>query len=66
MTNVYAFRYVSMLSLVALAYTAIILIVEAPSYYSYFSTVSKMTPAYIDFNIFTGCAMTFYSYACQI
>ena len=66
MTNVSAFRYVSMLSLVALAYTSIVLIVEAPQYYRYFSTVSKITPAYIDANIFTGCAMTFFSYACQI
>ena len=64
-----AYRYVSMFSIGALVYTAIVLIIELPSYYKYFHDpkVGGGMPAYyIDFNLFTGCAMTFYSYTCQI
>jgi len=61
-----AFRYVSMLSLVALSYTAIVLIIELPSYHSHFKDVPGNQPVamYFDFNLLTGMAMTFFSYNC--
>ena len=63
-----AFRYVSLLSLGALTYTAIVLIIELPTYYNHFKDVKDNAPVafYIDWNLFTGMAMTFYSYTCQI
>ena len=59
-----AFRYVSLCSLFALLYTGVVLIVELPSYYSHFSKISTIKAAYFDLNLFTGAAMTFFSYTC--
>ena len=59
-----AYRYVSMFSIGALVYTGIVLIIELPEYYSYFVTRVDNPAYYIDLNLFTGCAMTFYSYTC--
>ena len=61
-----AFRYISMFSIVALFYTAVVLIIELPAYYKHFSSLpGAVIPAYyIDLNLFSGCAMTFYSYQC--
>lgn len=61
-----AYRYVSMLSLAALTYTAIVLIIELPDYHSHFKNLPGNQPVafYIDLNLFTGMAMTFYSYTC--
>ena len=63
-----AFRYISMFSIVALFYTAVVLIIELPAYYKHAISLPGATiPAYyIDLNLFSGCAMTFYSYQCQI
>jgi len=59
-----AFRYVSMLSIAALAYTAVVLIIELPSYNKHFKDIpgNSPVPYYIDLNLFTGAAMTFYSF----
>ena len=59
-----ALRYVSMFSIIALVYTGIVLTIELPSYYSYFKDIAEMKPYYIDFNLFTGCSMVFFSYMC--
>ena len=59
-----AFRYVSMASIASLVYTAVVLILELPEYYKHYSETAVSKAAYIDLNLFTGCAMTFYSYTC--
>lgn len=64
MKDMSAFRYVSLASIGALAYTGIVLIVELPDYYNYFSSRSSIKAAYWDLNIFTGCSMTFFAYTC--
>ena len=64
--DISAFRYAALLSIGALLYTTVVLTIQLPSYYEHYSTISKMTPMYFDFNIFTGCAMCFYAYTCQI
>jgi amino acid permease len=61
-----AFRYVSLASIGALFYTGVVLIIELPSYYNHFSSNANMTPAYWDWNFFTGCSMTFFAYTCQV
>lgn len=61
-----AFRYVSLASIGALLYTGIVLIVELPTYYN----ANKVKPdyevkwAYFDFDMFTGCSMTFFAFQC--
>ena len=57
-----AFRYVSLFSIAALIYTAIVLTVELPAYYSEFSPLNNVPPAYWDWNMLTGCSMTFFAF----
>ena len=59
-----AFRYVSLASIGALFYTGIVLIVELPEYYREFGRGVPKPLYRIDFNIFTGSAMTFFAYTC--
>eukprot|EP00356_Strombidium_inclinatum_P002026 CAMPEP_0170480034 /NCGR_PEP_ID=MMETSP0208-20121228/1021_1 /TAXON_ID=197538 /ORGANISM="Strombidium inclinatum, Strain S3" /LENGTH=335 /DNA_ID=CAMNT_0010752513 /DNA_START=269 /DNA_END=1276 /DNA_ORIENTATION=- len=61
-----AFRYASLLSLASLFYTAIVLIAEMPAYYKENEPTAITSPAYLDWNIFTGASMTFYAYQCQV
>ena len=64
-----AFRYVSLASIGALLYTGLVLLIELPEYYSHFRPlqVDNTLPLFrIDFNIFSGAAMTFFAYTCQI
>ena len=61
-----AFRYVSLMSIAALLYTAIVLIVELPGFYKDNVDTAEYSPAYFDFNIFTGCSMTFFAFQCQV
>lgn len=50
--NMDAFKYVSMLSIGALVYTGIVLLVEVPEYYKANIDSAKISPAYIDLNVF--------------
>jgi amino acid permease len=61
-----AFRYVSLLSIGCLLYTAIVLIIECPGYYKDNIAKAEYSPAYFDLNMFTGCSMTFYAFQCQV
>lgn len=61
-----AFRYVSLASIGALLYTGILLLVELPSYFRHFKQTANVRPAYWDWNIFPGCAITFFAYTCQV
>ena len=60
------FRYVSLASIGALLYTGLVLICEIPEYYAHFKPNQAPPVAYFDLNIFTGSAMTFFAYTCQI
>lgn len=60
------FRYVSLASIGALLYTGVVLICEIPEYYDHFKPKVALPIAYFDLNIFTGSAMTFFAYTCQI
>ena len=59
-----AFRYVSLASIGALLYTGVVLLIELPTYYN----ANKDKPdyevqwAYFDFDMFTGCSMTFFAF----
>lgn len=57
-----AFKYVSLLSIGALLYTGIVLIIEIPEYYQHFINDAKISPAYFDLNMLQGCAMTFFAF----
>lgn len=57
-----AFKYVSLLSIGALLYTAIVLIIETPEYYAYYIDNAKISPAYFDLNMLQGCAMNFFAF----
>ena len=62
MTDMSAFRYVSMASIGALLYTAVVLISEAPSYYRANIDDAEYSPVYLDMNLFTGASMTFFAF----
>jgi hypothetical protein len=47
-----AFKYVSIISIMALVYTAIVLIIEIPEYWAANYPTAKISPFYIDLNIF--------------
>lgn len=66
MRDMSALRYASLFSLMALFYTAIVMVVEAPSYYNHFSKLTTAHPIYIDWNLFNGFSMICFSYSCQI
>lgn len=66
MREMSALRYTSLFSLIALCYTGVVLILEMPAYYSYFKTIAESKPVYLDWNLFPGCAMVFFSFSCQI
>jgi amino acid permease len=63
-----AFRYVSLASIAALLYTGIVLIVELPKYYNHFINHPKTDVrfGFFDLDMFTGCAMTFFAFQCQV
>jgi amino acid permease len=59
-----AFRYVSLCSIAALLYTGVVLIIEFPSFNSHFKDITYSKPFYFDFDMFTGCSMTFFAFQC--
>ena len=61
-----AFRYVSLASIGALLYTGIVLIAELHTFYTANKKKAKVEFAFIDFDLFTGCAMTFFAFQCQV
>ena len=50
--NMDAFKYVSLMSICALMYTGAVLIIEIPEYWKQNFKTAKISPFYIDFNIF--------------
>lgn len=63
-----AFRYVSLASIGALLYTGVVLIVEVPKYFRANKQKEgvKIQFAFLDLDVFTGCAMTFFAFQCQV
>ena len=61
-----AVRYGGLFTVISLIYIGLVLAVESPAYYKQNidkeSTIIKW--AYLDWNIFTTCAVTFFSYTC--
>jgi hypothetical protein len=47
-----AFKYVSIISIMALVYTAIVLIIEIPEYWRANFPTADISPFFIDLNIF--------------
>ena len=60
-----AFRYISLASIFSLSYMGIVLIIDLPSYYSYFVKIAPHSPAYFDWNIPVSGAMCFFAFTCQ-
>ena len=66
MKDMSAFQYGGLASVIALLYVAIVMIVETPFYYRQ-NIDNPLTEVYafkIDWNFFSACAMTFFSYTC--
>jgi len=57
-----AFKYVSIVSIMALVYTAIVLIIEIPEYWKANFPTADISPLFIDLNIFQGMSMTFFAF----
>lgn len=64
MEDMSGLRYVSLFSLVALFYTALVFLVEAPKYYKHFADNAEAHPIYLDWNLFPGFAMVCFSFSC--
>jgi hypothetical protein len=59
-----AFRYVSVLSIVALFYTGIVLTIQMPDYYRYNTQRPNFVNKafYFDWDLLSGAAMNFFSF----
>lgn len=58
--------FVSMLTVVALTYTAVVLLVEMPQYHhEYYSSEAAIAAVTLDANLFQACSVTFFAYSCQ-
>lgn len=53
-------------SIIAIAYTSLVLIVELKYYYDEFRPIATVYAFYFDLNFFSSCAMTFFAFTCQI
>lgn len=62
-----ALRYVSLVSIGAIIYTLIVMLVELPRYYDYFHNTLHEQISYFALNLdfFNGCSITFFSFTCQ-
>jgi amino acid permease len=63
------FRHISVISIFALIYTGIVLLVELPGYIKYTGEhpdIYKIEYAWFDWNFFTGASITFFAYTCQV
>ena len=40
--------------------------IDTPGFYKDNVDTAEYSPAYFDFNIFTGCSMTFFAFQCQV
>lgn len=68
MKDMSAFQYGGLASVIALMYVAIVMIVETPFYFkqNIDNPLTEVFAFKIDLNFFSACAMTFFSYTCQV
>ena len=67
-----AVRYGGLFTVIALVYIGLVMAVECPGYYKENidkpsvngSPATEIKWAYLDWNIFTTCAVTFFAYTC--
>lgn len=60
------FRHISVVSIFALIYTGLVLIVELPQYIQHNYSSAHIVLAWFDWNFFNGASITFFAYTCQV
>jgi amino acid permease len=60
------FRHISVVSIFALLYTGMVLLVELPEYIDQNYKNAHIVLAWFDWNFFTGASITFFAYTCQV
>lgn len=60
-----ALRYVSIVSIGAILYTLIVMLIELPEYWAAFYNPDKFLYFSLNKNFFSGCSITFFSFTCQ-
>lgn len=55
-----------LVSICAIAYTSIVLLVEMKYYNAEYKPIATIYPVYLDWNFFSSCALTFFAFTCQI
>ena len=60
------FRHLSVVSILAVFYTGVVLLVELPEYIKANYETAHIVPAWFDWNFFTGASITFFAYTCQV
>ena len=63
-TDMSAFQYGGLASIVALFYVALVMMIELPFYAKQNFESATIYEFYIDWNIFTSCSITFFAYTC--
>jgi amino acid permease len=66
MRDMSSLQYSSVLSLIAMSYTSMVLLAECPYYYKENVGTATINAFIIDWNFFTSCSLTFFSYTCQV
>lgn len=61
-----ALRYISLVSIGAIIYTLVVMLIELPKYYDYFHNTLGEEISYFKLNLdfFNGCSITFFSFTC--
>lgn len=60
------FRYMSVLTMASLTYILVALLIELPLYFEQNYSYSTLNYATFDLNLFTGAAITMFSFSCHI
>lgn len=60
------FRYMSVLTIASLAYILIALLIELPYYFDYYYSPEILNYGTFNLKLFTGAAITFFSFSCHI
>lgn len=66
--DISSLAFSSMLSLLALTYTGILMIIELPWYNKYYREQPEYfaKPFILDYNFASACAMSFFAFTCQV
>lgn len=68
MRDMSSLAFISLLTVLALVYCAVLLLVELPWYNDVYKQKEKFkeTVFLMDYNFLQACAMTFFAYTCQV